>query len=154
MKTGIFSLISRQRLQNVLETLHAYTELTLELLDAEGNLLMSFGDSPRSCTLMRTHVFKRNECVELKRKAGERAKQLGEAYIFTCHANLNHISFPLIHQGELMASIRVIVSRHGMQQAPMTFSGLVIDPAGRTVTADGMRLALTARNTICSSIWP
>ena len=55
---------------------------------------------------------------------------------------------------ELMASIRVIVSRHGMQQAPMAFSGLVIDPAGRTVTADGMRLALTARNTICSSIWP
>lgn len=36
----------------------------------------------------------------------------------------------------------------------MAFSGLVIDPAGRTVTADGMRLALTARNTICSSIWP
>ena len=46
---------------------------------------------------------------------------------------------------ELMASIRVIVSRHGMQQAPMAFSGLVIDPAGRTVTADGMRLALTAK---------
>ena len=46
---------------------------------------------------------------------------------------------------ELMARIRVIVSHHGTQQAPMAFSGLVIDPAGRTVTADGMRLALTAK---------
>ena len=69
MKTGIFSLISRQRLQEVLGTLHAYTELTLELLDAEGNLLMAFGDPPRHCMLMRTHVFRHNECAELKRKA-------------------------------------------------------------------------------------
>ena len=107
MKTGIFSLISRQRLQNVLETLHAYTELTLELLDAEGNLLMAFGDPPRHCMLMRIHVFRHNECAELKRKAGERAKQLGEAYIFTCPANLNCISFPLQYQDELLGCILV-----------------------------------------------
>ena len=107
MKTGIFSLISRQRLQDVLGTLHEYTELTLELLDAEGNQLMVFGDPPRHCTLMRTHVFRHGECAELKRKAGERAQRLGEAYIFTCPANLNCISFPLQYQGELLGCILV-----------------------------------------------
>ena len=107
MKTGIFSLISRQRLQDVLETLHAYTELTLELLDAEGNQLMSFGDRSRSCTLVRAHVFIHNECDELKRKVGERAKKLGEAYIFTCPANLNCIAFPLQYQDELLGCILV-----------------------------------------------
>ena len=107
MKTGIFSLISRQRLQDVLGTLHEYTELTLELLDAEGNQLMVFGDPPRHCTLMGTHVFRHGECAELKRKVGERAQRLGEAYIFTCPANLNCISFPLQYQGELLGCILV-----------------------------------------------
>lgn len=107
MKNGIFSLISRQRLQEVLQALHAYTELSLQLLDANGELLLSFGRPTRYCSLLKKNVFQKNECFELHRKAGERAQQLGEVYIFTCHSNLNHIAFPLQYQGELLGSILV-----------------------------------------------
>lgn len=107
MKNGIFSLISKQRLQEVLETLHAYTELSLQLLDANGEPLLSFGKPTRYCSLLKKNVFQKNECFDLHRKAGERAQQLGEVYIFTCYANLNHIAFPLQYQGELLGSILV-----------------------------------------------
>ena len=30
---------------------------------------------------------------------------MGEAYIFTCHADLNHVAFPLVYQGELVGVV-------------------------------------------------
>ena len=41
--------------------------------------------------------------------------KLGEAYIFTCHADLNHIAFPLIHQEELLG---VVVAGPFLMDAP------------------------------------
>ena len=107
MANGIFSLIPEERLWDILKTLHECMELPIRLLDADGTELMRFGGGNRYCALLIRHVFTDRECHELHRKGGERARELGEAYIFTCHANLNHISFPLIHQGELMASILI-----------------------------------------------
>ena len=59
-------------------------------------------------------------------KAGKTAQQLGEAYIFACQANLNHIAFPLINSGELLGS--VIIGPFLMDQPDST---LVSDLAER-----------------------
>ena len=107
MAGGIFSLIPEERLRDILETLHQCMALPIRLLDADGTELMRFGGGNRYCALMVRHIFTNGECRELHRKGGERARELGEAYIFTCHASLNHISFPLMHRGELMASILI-----------------------------------------------
>lgn len=105
MDRGIFALISEERLRDVLGTLHAVVGLPIQLIDDQGSLLIAFGETNAYCRLIKKHIFTKNECFELHRSAGERAMKLGEAYIFTCHANLNHIAFPLVHQGELLGSI-------------------------------------------------
>lgn len=105
MERGIFALIPEDRLSDVLKTLHAFVELPIQLIDEQGELLLAFGESTGFCKLIKKHIFNKGECLELHRRAGQRAMKLGEAYIFTCHANMNHIAYPLIHQGELLGSI-------------------------------------------------
>jgi len=107
MERGIYALIPEVRLRDVLETLHEFVELPIQLIDADGSLLLSFGSATGYCSLIRKHIFTGSECFDLHRQAGEQAMSLGEAYIFTCHASLNHIAFPLIHQGALLGSILV-----------------------------------------------
>lgn len=107
MPSGIFALIPQERLQDILQTLHNSIELPIRLLGAEGEILLAYGSSNGYCDLLKKHVFTQNECGELHRKGGERAKALGESYIFTCHSGLNHISFPLISQDALIASILI-----------------------------------------------
>ena len=105
MDREIFIRISEDGIRDVLATLHGVVGLPIQLIDNAGALLMTFGENAGYCTLIRKHLFTKGECAELHRKAGEHAMKLGEAYIFTCHANLNHIAFPLVHQGELLGSI-------------------------------------------------
>jgi len=105
MAVGIYSLVSEERLHDVLETLHSFTELPIQLMNEHGQLLQSFGLSTGYCTLLKKYIFTKNECFQLHLKAGQRSQALGEAYVFSCHANLNHIAFPLQSQGELLGCI-------------------------------------------------
>ena len=59
-------------------------------------------------------------------EGGKDGQVLGEAYIFACQANLNHIAFPLINSGELLGS--VIIGPFLMDQPDST---LVSDLAER-----------------------
>ena len=105
MENSIFSLIPEAQLRAVLGNLQAFTDLAIQLIDEGGSLLMSFGRSTGYCAKLKQHVFDRKECFLLHRNAGKYAQTIGEAYIFSCHANLNHIAFPLISQGELLGSV-------------------------------------------------
>lgn len=107
MANGIFALIPKEHLQDILETLYSTIELPIRLLGSHGEILIAYGEGNSYCNLLKRHIFTQNECNELHRKGGERAKALGETYIFTCHSGLNHISFPLISQNELIASILI-----------------------------------------------
>lgn len=126
MSQGLYALVSEERMKNVLQTLQEFTGLSIQLIDREGRVLLSFGAAKRYCAILKGQVFRRNACADLHRKAGERAQQLGEAYIFSCHANLDHIAFPLISQKELLGS--VIVGPFLMDQPDSTLvSGLAVE---------------------------
>lgn len=105
MENRIYSHISESKLSDILSTLHAFTGLSIDLIDSNGTLLQSYRETTRYCALLKKTVFTHNECFMLHMKAGQRAQRLGEAYVFSCHANLNHIAFPLINQGELLGSV-------------------------------------------------
>lgn len=105
MQDSVFSLIPEKRIRDILENLQALTDLTIQLIDCHGKLLMSFGEPSGYCVRLKKRVFKRDDCFLLQMKIGEQAQAIGGAYIFSCHANLNHIAFPLINQGELMGSV-------------------------------------------------
>ena len=105
MDSGFFSLVSRERMEDVLESIHGYTQLALQLMDGDGQVLMGFGKANGYCALLRRHVFTGNECSAVHRQAGHHAQALGEEYVFTCHANLNHIAFPMLLGGKLLALV-------------------------------------------------
>jgi len=104
-ETGIFSLISQLHLREVLETLHLFIGMPVRLIDRNGEDLMLFGKTPGYCALLQRALFSSDICFELRRKAGLQAARLGSFYFFTCHANLNHIAYPILHRGTLLGSI-------------------------------------------------
>ena len=105
MEQSIYSLVPEQRLRQLLEDLQAFAGLSIQLIDSSGKLLLSFGQTTGYCARLKKTVFAADECFRLHMKAGQRAQAIGEAYVFSCHANLNHIAYPLINRGELLGSV-------------------------------------------------
>lgn len=105
MSAGLFSLIPEGQIRDILDNLQVFTGLAIHLIDGNGQKLLSFGQIPGYCSVMKKKVFDQNTCSRFYAQAGQRAQALGEAYIFACHAHLNHIAFPLIHEGELLGSV-------------------------------------------------
>ena len=107
MQTELYAVVPEENLRSVLSTLYEFVELSLRLMDSNGKILQYYGKKASYCALLQKNFFTHNECDELHFKAGQRAQKLGEAYIFTCHADLNHIAFPLIYQEELLGVVVV-----------------------------------------------
>lgn len=105
MSASLFSFVEEARVRDILSNLQAFTGLSIQLIDGNGELLMSFGRTTGYCAILKKHVFDKNVCFQLHANAGKRAQELGEAYIFACHAQLNHIAFPLINRDELLGSV-------------------------------------------------
>jgi len=104
---GIYSLIPREDMNSILKPLQSFTRLPIRLIDAFGNTLAVYGEEASYCALLNRTGLTGTVCATTHAKAGYHALRLGEAYIFSCHASLNHIAFPLIHQHELLATIIV-----------------------------------------------
>ncbi len=105
MSSGIFSKISEERLRDILQTLQSYTQISIQLIDTDGKLLQSFGQENGFCRLLKKTIHADGLCQEHQINAGQRAREIGEAYIFACHANLNHIAFPLVVQDSLIGTV-------------------------------------------------
>lgn len=125
MNDGIFSLIPEERIQDILQTLHSYTGLKVQLIGSDGQELCAFGERTAYCSTLNDHLFPAETCAKLHANAGSKAKSLGEAYVFTCHADLNHIAFPLLSRGELFGTI--IVGPFLMDTPDSTFVGTLIE---------------------------
>lgn len=130
MKTTLFSLIPKERIDKILSDLHHYTGLMVRLLDADGEPIETFGTQPEYCTALGRDADFSAQCALLYGKAGKRAQKLGESYIFTCHAGLNYIVFPFAVQEELIGS--VLTGPFLMEEADSTLLGTVTEQAGIT----------------------
>ncbi len=107
MKNGLFALVPQSHIEEVLRNLQEFVELPIQLLDSEGNLLLAYGKTTDYCARLKREVFAEGACREVHKKAGMQAQAIGESYIFSCHANLNHIAFPLSGRGQLLGSVIV-----------------------------------------------
>lgn len=105
MTSGIYSRVPRERLTDILQTLQAYTLLPVRLLDENGTELQTFGEELHYCMLIREHVCPPETCTRLRVRAGACARDIGEAYVFSCHANMSYIAFPLVSQEALLGSV-------------------------------------------------
>lgn len=105
MENALYALIPEKRLSDILETFSACSDLATALLDTNGTPLLTYGSSIAYCDKAQRYIFPVNTCSTLHRKSAIRAQQLGESYIFSCHAGLNHIIYPLVYQGEMLGSV-------------------------------------------------
>lgn len=132
MGNGIYSRIPEERLRDILKNLQAYTEIPIRLIDQNGGMLQSFGKETGFCRLLKESAMTEGQCRKLKADAGRRAQEIGEAYIFSCIGNLNHIAFPLVIQEELLGS--VILGPFLMDQPDSTLVSEVAEEYSLTPT--------------------
>lgn len=132
MENALISLVSGEKLSDVLRTLNVCVGLPVLLIDPEGAALGSFGEPSACCLLLRERVFQGGECREMHRKVGRRALDTGDSYIFSCRAGLNHICYSLQDHNRLLAS--VLVGPFLMDRADSTLVGSLMEHYPMSVT--------------------
>lgn len=107
MKPLLYSIVPQQTLEAMAETFHACLHLSIQIINENGETLVSKGEETAFCRLFSRHLPVDDTCERMHISASKKAITLGEAYIFACHANLNHIVFPLISKDTFLGSILV-----------------------------------------------
>lgn len=90
-----------------MEALLAFTGLNGRALDSQGAYVHMCGAECEYCCLFRQYLPEGESCDALHALAGRRALDIGEAYLFSCHAGVCHIAMPLVNAGEFEGSILI-----------------------------------------------
>ena len=107
MQPILYNIVNKDQLSEMLDTFHQCMNLPIQVLDEEGNVLMSVGSTTGFCSLFKKRLPPEDSCSKLHANASKTAIKLGEPYIFACHAGLNHIVLPLMNQNTLFGSVLV-----------------------------------------------
>ena len=105
MKPYLYTVVKKNQLEEILLTFNQCMNIPIQVLDEAGNILLAVGEITSYCSLFKKQLPPNDSCAKLHANASKKAILLGEPYIFSCHANLNHIVFPLINQNVLFGSI-------------------------------------------------
>lgn len=103
----LYTIVSSETLHQMLEAFEACIKLPIQVLDQDGTLLDTCGGTSSYCRCFKNYLPADDSCEKLHMNASKKAIGLGEPYIFSCHANLNHIVFPLIYKASFLGSILV-----------------------------------------------
>ena len=103
----LYTIVEQNKLQEMLTAFHCCTNLPIQVLDDHGHLLDPKTPPCTYCEIFRKYTSDADSCERTHLEACKYATSLGETYIFTCPANLNHIVFPLMNKTTLFGSILV-----------------------------------------------
>lgn len=107
MKPVLYSIVPEYILKSMAQTFHACLQLPIQIINENGEVLISEGETLGFCKLFQKHLPPSESCKKMHMSASKRAITIGESYIFACHADLNHIVFPLISKQSFLGSILV-----------------------------------------------
>ena len=107
VKNVLYSIVPEQTIKSMADTFYACIHLPIQLINEQGEILISIGETPAFCRSFQKHLPASETCEKLHISASKKAITLGEPYIFACHADLNHIVFPLISKQTFLGSILV-----------------------------------------------
>lgn len=103
----LYTIVENKQLKEMMESFAECLDLPIQVIDEHGNILQSCGKLTNFCNIFQHYLPANETCEKLHIRASKRAVNLGETYIFSCHANLNHIVFPLLNNGAFLGSILV-----------------------------------------------
>ena len=81
------------------------TGINISILDQEGQTLRTIGEPCEFCRLIRQEPELCRTCRKAHRESGYFSNELGDSYIFCCHAGLVLISLGLLRKGKHMGCI-------------------------------------------------
>lgn len=105
MDSHQYHITDQAAICNILESLHEFSQLPIQLIDQQGKVLESYGHTCNYCKIVQKHLQSTEPCHRICADAAQRAIDLGETYLFSCHANLNAIAFPLVSKSDLLGSV-------------------------------------------------
>lgn len=103
----LYTIVEKKQLKEMIESFQSCVDMPVQIIDDSGSILQSCGPITSFCHLFKNYLPSNDTCERLHISASKRAVTLGETYIFSCHANLNHIVFPLVNNGAFLGSILV-----------------------------------------------
>ncbi|MGL6198179.1 MAG: PocR ligand-binding domain-containing protein [Lachnospiraceae bacterium] len=107
MKPLLYTIVPETTLNSMLNTFYHCMKLPIQVIGEDGGFLAESGQVTSFCCGFQHHLPSDDTCEKIHMSASKRAVALGEPYIFECHANLNHIVFPLITKKTFLGSILV-----------------------------------------------
>ncbi len=84
---------------------HNATDIPLELISSDGEVILSLSDEFRYCRMVREACGERAFCDRMYKEGIELAAELGEGYIFSCPAGLVRYVVPVLKNGRNICSI-------------------------------------------------
>ena len=105
MRPYLYTLIDESALCDMLKSFQACIGIPIQVIDKEGNILVAYGGQACYCKRLMPFLPNTDSCAKQHIDAAKRSVELGEPYIFACHANLNHVVFPLLYEGSFLGAV-------------------------------------------------
>lgn len=109
MQTGplLYTIIEKNKLIEMLESFQACINIGIQVIGEVGEVLFSKGEQYGFCKEFRKCIPITDSCKSEHLHASKQGAAFGDSYIFSCHANLNHITYPLVSKGRFMGAVLV-----------------------------------------------
>ena len=105
MSSFLFQYYPEDILREILQVYHTCTGLHVQLLSEDGGLLINCGNAAPFCVEFMRHLPPDDTCLGQHLYAGRQALRWGESYLFSCHAGLIHIVYPILNKETMFGSV-------------------------------------------------
>ena len=105
MASFLFQYYPEDTFREILQLYHTSTGLHVQLLSDSGELLINCGNLSSFCVEFMKHLPPGDTCLKQHLEAGRQAMRWGQSYLFSCHAGLYHIVYPIINRKTLFGSV-------------------------------------------------
>ena len=102
---SLAELMENSPIKEILDAFSGSVNLPVRLIDSDGHVCEMSGKDCEYCRIFKQQVAPELSCDMVHKNASSYAAEIGESYIFQCHANLNHIVFPLTRNGVCLGSV-------------------------------------------------
>lgn len=111
MKSAIYSVMSPEQLTDFSYCLYTCLDIPVRILNESGECICGQGSTASYCLrfkkLLSLYSAAEDSCSVLHRQAAKQSMQMKEPFIFSCHANLSHLIFPLVKEETPCGSVLV-----------------------------------------------